>query len=123
MAAGKAEIWFSPVLPEINLISTCNIQDLTLNSCAAALELSGELKFYDKKGDSGNGVSLGFCPNCGSNILGKPEGTPDVVVLTAGSLDDPNQYQPSMDIYTESAPSWDHLDQNTVKFSGMFSLE
>ena len=42
MGAGKAEIWFLPVLPEIKLFSTCNIQDLTLDICGFEKELKVE---------------------------------------------------------------------------------
>lgn len=87
---------------------------------AVTLDITGELTFYDKKGDSGNSTRFGFCPKCGSTVLGKPESSPEVVALTAGSLDDPNQYKPTMDIYTESATSWDSLEQDTVKLPRMF---
>lgn len=84
------------------------------------VSVTGELKFYRRISDDGNGVNLGFCPNCGSNILGKPELTPDLVAITAGSLDDPTLYKPVMDIFTESAPDWETLAAETMKFPRMF---
>jgi len=90
---------------------------------SASLNVSGELKLYNKKGDSGNVVNMGFCSNCGSNILGKPDGAPDVIAIAAGSLDDPNQYFPALDIFTDSAPPWDSMDESTMKFPGMFPQE
>lgn len=33
---------------------------------ADALTVKGELKFHDQKADSGNTISRGFCPACGS---------------------------------------------------------
>jgi len=90
---------------------------------SASLSVSGELKFYKKRGDSGNIVSMGFCPNCGSNILGKPDGAPDVIAIAAGSLDDPSQYLPTLDIFTDSAPAWDSMAESTMKLPGMFPQE
>jgi hypothetical protein len=31
---------------------------------------------------------------------------PDVVVIKAGSLDEPARFKPTMNIYTSSAPPW-----------------
>lgn len=87
---------------------------------AQSVKVTGELKFYRRISDDGNRVNLGFCPNCGSNILGKPEMTPDLVALTAGSLDDPNQFKPVLDIFTESAPPWELFAEETMKFPRMF---
>lgn len=82
---------------------------------ADSLNITGELKFYEKTADSGSHVALGFCPNCSSTLLGKIEIMPDVFAIAAGSLDDPEQYRPDMDIYTDSAVSWHCPDPNTVK--------
>jgi len=37
----------------------------------------------------------------------------------AGSLDDPKVFEPGMDIYTDSAQSWDHMDPALPKFPKM----
>ena len=66
---------------------------------------------------------MGFCPNCGSNMLGKPDVAPDVIAIAAGSLDDPSQYLPALDIFTDSAPPWDSMDESTMKLPGMFPQE
>jgi hypothetical protein len=61
-------------------------------------------------------VERGFCPNCGSPVLVKLEGFPDVLGIQAGSLDDPARHKPSMDLFTESAPPWDSMRPDTKKF-------
>ena len=48
----------------------------------AALKLTGELKHYESTGDSGNKVSRGFCPNCGSPILSSLPAMSDFIALT-----------------------------------------
>jgi hypothetical protein len=84
----------------------------------AGFRLSGELKFFEKKGGSGNNVSLGFCPECGSNILGKPQQLAGVVAIAAGSLDDTSLFKPTAEIFTASAPAWDTFAEGTHKFLG-----
>ena len=36
----------------------------------AALQVTGEVKRYASTADSGNTVQHGFCPNCGSTVMG-----------------------------------------------------
>jgi hypothetical protein len=77
---------------------------------AGALSVSGELRHYDTTAESGNVSTRGFCPICGSPILFKTSGFADLIFLTAGSLDDPNLFEPGMVVFTDSAQSWDHID-------------
>src|SRR5712692_4663641 len=69
----------------------------------SAVKITGQVKYYESKGDSGNTGSRGFCPNCGSRLFGKPAVASDLIMIMAGSLDDPSAYKPAMDIYTSSA--------------------
>lgn len=86
---------------------------------AAALKITGTVKYYDAKADSGNTVSRGFCPECGSRVLGKTSGMRDLAIVLAGSLDDGSKFQPQMDVYTSSAQSWDHMNPALPKFEKM----
>ena len=85
----------------------------------AALKVTGNLKFYDVKADSGSMISRGFCPSCGSRVISRPARNPDMVVISATSLDDPSVFKPAMDIYTASAQPWDQLSPATAKFPRM----
>ncbi|MFT4562675.1 MAG: hypothetical protein ACI9BW_002422 [Gammaproteobacteria bacterium] len=78
--------------------------------------LAGEPKFYDVKADSGNTVSRGFCNRCGSPLCVKESAAPDIIVITASSLDDPSPYQPTGDLWTSSAQPWDHMNPDLEKF-------
>jgi hypothetical protein len=82
----------------------------------AALKLTGELKQYEVTGDSGNKVSRGFCPNCGSPILSLLPAMVDFVALKAGSLDDPAQFKPIMQVFMKSAPPWAPVRDDLPKF-------
>ena len=83
----------------------------------AALRLTGELKYFKLTGDAGKYVDRGFCPNCGSRILGNLERYPDIVGILAGSLDDPSLHKPVMDIFTASAHHWDAMAPEIQKFT------
>ena len=84
-----------------------------------ALKITGEVKYYDVKGDSGNTVSRGFCPNCGARLFGRPAVVSDLIVIMAGSLDDPSWYKLGMDFYTASAQPWAHMNPDLPKFPQM----
>jgi len=75
-----------------------------------SLQVTGSVKYYDSIGDSGKTIRRGFCPNCGSALFGKPTILGDVTSIRPGTLDDPSQFRPAMDVYAASAQSWDHLN-------------
>lgn len=78
--------------------------------------LKGTPKYYSVKADSGHTTSRGFCPECGSPVLGKITEEPDIMVIQAGSLDDPSGHQPSMDLFLSSAQPWDFMNPALPKF-------
>jgi hypothetical protein len=84
-----------------------------------AFTVAGEVKFYDKPADSGNMVSRGFCPICGSPVYSTNLAMPDMVFPRASSLDDPEVAKPRMAVYASRAPSWDYVDPNLPSFATM----
>jgi hypothetical protein len=80
------------------------------------LQLHGELRYHRSIGDNGKAVERGFCPNCGSQIAMKLESMPGVVGLQAGSLADPSRFVPAMDVFTNGAQPWDHMQPERKKF-------
>jgi hypothetical protein len=84
-----------------------------------AVTITGEVKYYDVKGESGHTLSRGFCPTCGSRLFGKPAVMPEAMGIMAGSLDDPSSHKPAIDIYTASAQPWDYMNPELPKFPKM----
>lgn len=80
---------------------------------------TGEVRFYDRPADSGNMVSRGFCPNCGSAVFSRNSGMHGMAFPRASSLDDPNSITPQMIVYASRAPNWDHLDASLPAFAKM----
>lgn len=83
----------------------------------AQFSLTGPVKFYDRPADSGNIVSRGFCPNCGSAVYSTNSGMPGMVFVRASSLDDPETIAPAMTVYASRAASWDPVDPNLPFFA------
>jgi hypothetical protein len=85
-----------------------------------AVKITGAVKWFDVKADSGNMASRGFCPTCGSPLFGKPSGMPVAILgIRAVSLDDPDWCRPTMDIYTDSAQPWDYMNPDLPKVAKM----
>jgi hypothetical protein len=84
----------------------------------AALQVTGETRGYASLGDSGNPVTRVFCPTCGTGILSKGA-RPGVVMLKAGTLDDPEQFKPMATVYASRAPSWDKPREGLPTFPQM----
>jgi hypothetical protein len=77
---------------------------------AHCVTLSGDLRWFTRRADSGRDAQEGFCPACGSRVFGKGDGVPGLLLVCAGTLDDPTLFEPSADIYTRAAPYWDMMD-------------
>lgn len=80
----------------------------TVNVCfrTATFTIRGETKNHRSVADSGNVVHRRFCPRCGTPMFSEAEVRPHLIFVRAGSLDDPDIAEPSMTIWTTSAPRW-----------------
>jgi len=82
-----------------------------------AANIDGPIKWYQAVGDSGKPKRHGFCPNCGTNLFGKPDLWPHILIVYAGALDNPTVYKPAINIWLEDAPAWACVDTNLPKFN------
>lgn len=85
----------------------------------SAIKVTGDVRYHEATGDSGNKISRGFCPSCGSPLFIRPANMPDVQMIQAGSLDDSSWFKPAVEIYTASAQPWDRLSPDLPKFPKM----
>ena len=86
---------------------------------AESVSVQGELKTYDHFGDSGKILHRRFCPNCGSGVIAEPDAMPGVLVVLAGTLDDPSAFKPTMDIYWSFGQPWIHAGEARMRFAEM----
>ena len=75
----------------------------------------GIAKYFELTADSGQKTRRAFCAECGSRLFGEPGSRPDLVMIRAGSLDDPSAFRPSRDIYTVRAQPWDYMNPELPK--------
>jgi len=83
---------------------------VNLRASRASLRLQGALGAWSTTAASGNTVRRSFCPGCGTPVLSETSGSPDIVVLRVGTLDDPAAFPPKATIWTASAPPWACID-------------
>jgi hypothetical protein len=84
-----------------------------------AVKLTGTPRFYEVKADSGNVMRRGFCPTCGSPVVGATSGLLGVTTISAGSLDDPSVFKPQFVCYTSRGHAWDRVDPAVPSFPKM----
>lgn len=75
-----------------------------------AVTVTGPVKLYACRADSGNTVSRAFCPECGAPAYSLNSSVPDLIFLRPGTLDDPGRFTPQMVVWTDSGQPWDVQD-------------
>lgn len=114
------------VTDEPLMAATCHCRDCQYASggapahalifpAGAVTLLRGAVKEHRYKGDSGNTVTRSFCAACGTPLFGNSEGQ-GYEIVRAGSLDDPEVFHAKLSLWTESAPSWHHVDRTVPHF-------
>ena len=81
--------------------------------------VQGEVRFFESVADSGNMVSRGFCPSCGSPIYSRNSGMPGMVFVRASSLDNPDAFTPGLIVYASRAPAWGQPRDDLPVFAEM----
>jgi hypothetical protein len=85
--------------------ATVNVVFETANFTA-----TGTTTDYVSTADSGNKMHRRFCPDCGTPVFSSAEIRPNVIIVRAGTLDDPNIAQPAIAIWTGQAPRYACID-------------
>ena len=81
--------------------------------------VQGAPNTWSVAGDNGTTKNAAFCATCGSPLFITFPDVPGVVAIRAGSLDEPERYQPQLVTWTEAAQPWDHVDPAATKFARM----
>jgi hypothetical protein len=72
---------------------------------AEALKITGEVRYFGHKADSGTTATNGFCPACGAPVFGNSSGMPGLLVIKAGSPDNLSLFKAGMNIFTGKRPA------------------
>jgi hypothetical protein len=71
-----------------------------------SLQVTGEPRTYTQPGGtSGLPMHRLFCPDCGSQLMLRREGTGRTMIL-AGTLDDTSVFKPTAMLFCDSRQSW-----------------
>jgi hypothetical protein len=68
--------------------------------------VTGELRAYRSKGESGRQVARYFCPTCGSGVYNEIELRPGFVAIKVGCLDEPGRVTPNYEVFARSKLPW-----------------
>lgn len=92
----------------------------TINVVFAAdgLTITGQTQDYLSRADSGSHMHRRFCPVCGTQVFSAAEERPNLIVVRAGTLDDPSIAAPQGTIWTASAPPWARIDLERPHYTG-----
>jgi hypothetical protein len=85
----------------------------------AAVTFKGKPKGYSCKAESGGTATREFCPECGGRLTFRSSNMPGMVLLLAGSMDDPSMIAPARAIYGKRHLAWDYLDPKLPVSEGM----
>jgi hypothetical protein len=69
--------------------------------------------------DSGNDKIQAFCPTCGTPLFQTYTAMPELITITATSLDDPSQFKPQALTYSIGGHAWDPIDPSLQTFERM----
>lgn len=71
---------------------------------------AGKPKRFTAVADSGRTLHRYFCGDCGSGVYSQREANPEMVVVRAGTFDNPPDMKITAHIWTGSKRSWAHID-------------
>jgi hypothetical protein len=74
--------------------------------------LSGNPRAYR----SSQGVVRQFCATCGSQISYESVERPTTIDITTASMDNPNLFPPTMEVWLEHRLSWQCVDQTRAQY-------
>jgi hypothetical protein len=83
------------------------------------LRVEGQTSTHQYIADSGAPVQKHFCPSCGTNMFGEPEGMPGFMTVAAATLDDSSMYEAQVIIFTQSQQPWDREMPGLASFEGL----
>jgi len=77
--------------------------------------VQGSPKDFTRRADSGSHITRQFCPDCGSPLFTRLEHLPGIVIVKAGTLDDPRDFKPEHHIWARSEMPWAHVQDGVER--------
>lgn len=80
------------------------------------IAIEGPLKSFDRSAESGAITHCWFCGSCGTRLYHQSFGSPDIVTLKGGTLDDTSRLEPVAHLWTKRKQPWLRLSGNVPLF-------
>ncbi len=71
-----------------------------------AVTFAGEMREYARATDSGQTFTTGFCPQCGTTLMGRARRMPEIVGVALGCLDEAELPAPVRSVYEQGKAPW-----------------
>lgn len=81
-----------------------------------ALQVRGNTGEHTSTADSGNRLTRRFCAVCATHLFANSSARPQMTGIRVGTLDDPSSVQPTVNIWTSSAPAWACMNEQLDRF-------
>lgn len=78
------------------------------------VQWQGQLKHYQ----SSKTASRGFCAQCGTPLTYEPINRPTKVLISLGSMDEPDKTPAEFSLFTREKIKWLHLDEDLIQYPG-----
>lgn len=85
----------------------------------AKATIAGKASTWRVFADNGHEKIHAFCPACGTPVYLTFPARPDLIAITAGSLDEPERFRPFAVTYNARALDWDVLAPELTRFEKM----
>ncbi|MEM8647888.1 MAG: GFA family protein [Pseudomonadota bacterium] len=78
--------------------------------------VSGTPKTFRRGADSGNTLSMNFCPECGTTLYWTLEAAPGRIVIAVGCFADPEFPQPERHVWAKRKHHWVSLPDDCILY-------
>ena len=68
--------------------------------------IAGKASRFARIAESGNTITYGFCPACGSTLFWEGTGFPDLIAVAVGNFADPDFPSPRISVYEGKRHPW-----------------
>jgi hypothetical protein len=68
--------------------------------------IEGEVKEFERLGDSGDRLTFRFCPHCGSTVYWTLPSQPGLIAVAVGAFADPDYPPPRFSVYERRRHHW-----------------
>ncbi len=74
-----------------------------------AVTFAGKLCEFTRATDSGHTFTTGFCPSCGTSLMGRASRLPEIIGVALGCFDDHALPAPARSVYEQGKAPWVNL--------------